>query len=114
MDLGPIRWPSENGVSGRKIKLRHHPAERRRRSPRAGTNASLTQSQLAKALGISRPTVTRVENADQNITLRTLQQLCRALRCEPGELFKPGRLRLGGSLGGVAKPSKAGTRKVSK
>ena len=34
LDLGPIRWPSENGVSGRRIKLRHHPAERRRRSPR--------------------------------------------------------------------------------
>jgi transcriptional regulator with XRE-family HTH domain len=54
----------------------------------------LTQDQLARMLGISRPTLTRIESASQNVTLETLTKLCRALRCEPGELFRPGALRL--------------------
>jgi DNA-binding Xre family transcriptional regulator len=54
--------------------------------------ADLTQAELAKSLGISRPTLTRLENGDQNVTLRTLTQLCRALNCEPGDLFRPGAL----------------------
>jgi transcriptional regulator with XRE-family HTH domain len=45
---------------------------------------------VARRLGISRPTLTRLENADQNVTLKTLSQICRALRCRPGELFEPG------------------------
>ena len=62
--------------------------------------AGLTQVKMARALGISQPTLNRLESGGQNTTLRTLGQLCRALRCEPGELFdvrqaKPlwGRLR---------------------
>ncbi len=51
----------------------------------------MTQVQMAKRLGISRPTYTRLESGGQNTTLKTLNQLCRALRCEPGDLFKPGR-----------------------
>jgi transcriptional regulator with XRE-family HTH domain len=61
--------------------------------------AGLTQAQMARVLGISRPTLTRLENADQNMTLKTLTQLCRALRCEPGELFEPGHLRWRGERG---------------
>jgi DNA-binding XRE family transcriptional regulator len=57
--------------------------------------AELTHAEMAKRLGISRPTYTRLENADQNTTLKTLGQLCRALQCEIGELFK-GRARLRG------------------
>ena len=56
--------------------------------------AGLTQAEMARALGISRPTLNRLESASQNITLRTLGQLCRALRCEPGDLFHPGHARL--------------------
>lgn len=56
--------------------------------------AGLTQVQMAKRLGISRPTYTRLESASQNATLKTLTQLCRGLRCEPGDLFKPGRAGL--------------------
>ena len=58
--------------------------------------AGLTQEQMAKRLGISRPTYTRLESASQNATLKTLNELCRALRCEPGDLFKPGRAGLRG------------------
>lgn len=56
--------------------------------------AGLTQAEMARALGISRPTLNRLESASQNMTLRTLAQLCRALRCEPGDLFQPGHVRL--------------------
>lgn len=49
--------------------------------------ASLTQTQMARRLGVSRPTYTRLENAGQNTTLKTLSQLCRALRCDIGDLF---------------------------
>jgi transcriptional regulator with XRE-family HTH domain len=50
--------------------------------------AGLTHAEMAKRLGISRPTYTRLENADQNTTLKTLGQLCRALGCDIGGLFK--------------------------
>ena len=43
---------------------------------------------MAKPPGISRVTLTRLENADQNTTLKTLGQLCRALRCRIGDLFE--------------------------
>jgi DNA-binding XRE family transcriptional regulator len=49
--------------------------------------AGLTHAEMAKRLRISRPTYTRLENADQNTTLKTLGQLCRALRCDVGDLF---------------------------
>ncbi len=56
--------------------------------------AGLTQTQMARTLGVSQPTLNRLENAGQNTTLRTLAQLCRALGCEPGDLFRPGRTRV--------------------
>jgi transcriptional regulator with XRE-family HTH domain len=47
----------------------------------------------------SQPTLNRLENASQNATLKTLSQLCRALRCGVGDLFETGpvRLRQGGA-----------------
>jgi transcriptional regulator with XRE-family HTH domain len=56
-------------------------------------DAELTHAKMAKRLGISRPTYTRLENADQNTTLKTLGHLCRALGCDIGELFR-GEVRL--------------------
>ncbi|TML66068.1 MAG: helix-turn-helix transcriptional regulator [Actinobacteria bacterium] len=55
--------------------------------------AGLTQVQMAKRLGLSQPTLNRLESGGQNTTLKTLAQLCRALACEPGDLFVAGRLR---------------------
>ena len=49
--------------------------------------AGLSQTEMAKRLGISQPTLNRLENASQNATLKTLSQLCRALKCEVGDLF---------------------------
>ncbi len=55
---------------------------------RMRTEAGLTHAEMAKQLRISRPTYTRLENANQNTTLKTLNQLCRALRCGVGDLFE--------------------------
>lgn len=56
--------------------------------------AGLSQVEMAKRLGISQPTLNRLESARQNTTLKTLNQLCRALRCELGDLFGRGQVRL--------------------
>jgi transcriptional regulator with XRE-family HTH domain len=55
--------------------------------------AGLTQKEMARRLGISQPTLNRLENAAQNTTLKTLNTLCRALGRDVGELFR-GRIRL--------------------
>jgi DNA-binding XRE family transcriptional regulator len=65
--------------------------------------SDLTHAEMAKRLGISRPTYTRLENANQNATLKTLGQLCRALRCDIGGLFR-GDARLG------RRPTRRGSR----
>jgi transcriptional regulator with XRE-family HTH domain len=48
----------------------------------------LTQEAFARKLGVSRATLTRLENGAQNTTIRTLQQITKALRCDIGDLFK--------------------------
>ena len=48
----------------------------------------LTQQAFAKKLGISRATLTRLENCSQNTTIKTLEQIAKALRCDVGDLFK--------------------------
>ncbi|HAW14783.1 MAG TPA: hypothetical protein DCW37_06210 [Cellvibrionales bacterium] len=47
----------------------------------------LSQDAFARKLGISRATLTRLENAGQNTTLKTLNQICKSLRCDVGDLF---------------------------
>src|SRR5438445_10336780 len=54
---------------------------------RIRTEADLTHRQMARRLGVSHATSTRLENANQNVTLRTLTQLCRALDFDMGALF---------------------------
>jgi len=54
----------------------------------------MTQREMAKRLGISQPTLARLENADLNTTLKTRTQLCRVLRCRPGDLFEPGGVKM--------------------
>jgi DNA-binding XRE family transcriptional regulator len=56
--------------------------------------AGSSQTEMAKRLGISQPTLNRLENASQNATLKTLSQLCRALRCRVGDLFETGQVSL--------------------
>ncbi len=67
------------------VDLARRLAESLRRMRR---DAALTQTEMAKRLGISQSTLNRLESASQNTTLKTLTELCRALRCEPGDLFR--------------------------
>lgn len=48
----------------------------------------LTQEQFARKLGISRPTLTRLENGAQNTTIKTLDQIAKSLKVDVGELFQ--------------------------
>ena len=48
---------------------------------------SQTQEAFARKLGVSRPTLSRLESAAQNTTIKTLGQICRSLRCEITDLF---------------------------
>ena len=43
---------------------------------------------LARKLGISQATLARLGSGTQNTAIKTLQQICKALRCDVGELFK--------------------------
>ena len=55
---------------------------------KARHEAGLSQVQMAKRLGVGRSTVNRLEAADQNTTLRTLDRLCRALKRKPSDLLE--------------------------
>lgn len=48
-----------------------------------------SQNQFAKRLGISNASLNRIENRVQNVSLKTLEMLCRRLKCDVGELFPP-------------------------
>lgn len=50
--------------------------------------AGLSQEAFARKLGISRPTLTRLESAAQNTTISTLEQIAKALRCHVCDLLK--------------------------
>jgi transcriptional regulator with XRE-family HTH domain len=55
--------------------------------------AGLTQTEMARRLGISQPTLNRLENVAQNTTLKTLTTICRTANCDVGNLFS-GRVSL--------------------
>ncbi len=56
----------------------------------------LTQKQLAAKAGMKQHAVSRIEQGDISMTLRTVQRLARALGCLVEVNFKPaGRKRLG-------------------
>jgi transcriptional regulator with XRE-family HTH domain len=61
---------------------------------RLRVESGLSQVEMARRLGVSQPTLNRLENGRQNVTVDTLGRLCRALRCDPGDLFRPGQLHL--------------------
>lgn len=46
-----------------------------------------TQREFARKLGVSVATLNRIESASQNVSLATLEKLCRHLRCAVGQLF---------------------------
>jgi len=47
----------------------------------------LTRARMGRLLGINRPTLTRIEKVDQNVTLKTLGQLAPAFGCTRASPF---------------------------
>lgn len=47
------------------------------------------QMHYARKLGISDSSLARIEMGEQNVTLDTLESLCKHLRCDVGDLFTP-------------------------
>lgn len=47
----------------------------------------MSQRLFARKTGVAQSTIMRIENEDQNVTLQTLEQLCKAFRVDVGELF---------------------------
>ena len=51
----------------------------------------VSQNQFAKNLGTSNASLNRLEHWVQNVSLATLEKLCRRLNCDIGDLFPPER-----------------------
>jgi DNA-binding Xre family transcriptional regulator len=47
------------------------------------------QLQFARRLGISNSSLNRMELGEQNVSLKTLETLCKRLKCDVGDLFGP-------------------------
>lgn len=47
----------------------------------------LPQRTFARKMGLAQSTIMRIENEEQNVTLKTLEQLCKAFRVDVGDLF---------------------------
>jgi len=47
----------------------------------------LTYEQFARKIGTSASTLHRMENCLQNVTLKTLDQLCERLKCQMSDIF---------------------------
>lgn len=50
----------------------------------------LTYQQFSRKTGISDSTLHRLEMGEQNVTLKTLEQICSRLKCSVCELFNEG------------------------
>lgn len=48
-----------------------------------------SQNEFARRIGVSGPTINRIENEIQNVSLETLEKLCTRLKCDIGDLFPP-------------------------
>lgn len=49
--------------------------------------SNLTQVQFARKLGIQQGNLSRLESANQNISLHVMEQICRRLKMTPNELL---------------------------
>jgi putative transcriptional regulator len=48
-----------------------------------------SQNEFSRRAGVSGPTINRIENEIQNVSLDTLEKLCIRLDCEIGDLLPP-------------------------
>ena len=49
---------------------------------------NLTYQQFSRKVGISDSTLHRLEMGEQNVTLKTLEQICDRLKCGVADLFE--------------------------
>lgn len=47
----------------------------------------MPQRAFARKMGVAQSTIMRIENEDQNVTLKTLEQLCKAFNVDVVDLF---------------------------
>lgn len=80
------RWKSAYARAGLEVRLALQIAKARQR-------AHLTQTQLAKAIGTTQSVISRIERADQNLTLETLNRIAGALRSELSIQLRPHPVR---------------------
>lgn len=66
-----------------------HTLEERLAAKLRRLRGDLNQRDFARRLGISVATLNRVEQAHQNVSLKTLSKLCQRLNCDIGDLFDP-------------------------
>jgi DNA-binding Xre family transcriptional regulator len=52
---------------------------------------NLTYAQFARKMGLSDSTLHRMELGEQNVTLKTLEQICDRLKCSVSDLFDEGK-----------------------
>ncbi len=50
---------------------------------------SKSQKEFAKRIGVAQSSIMRIEHEDQNVTLKTLEQLCKVYNCDIKDLFPP-------------------------
>lgn len=48
---------------------------------------TLTQREFARKIGVAQSSIMRIENLEQNVTLNTLEKLCRVYHVDIGDLF---------------------------
>ncbi|MBQ9080343.1 MAG: helix-turn-helix transcriptional regulator [Clostridia bacterium] len=53
----------------------------------ARQNKNLSQTELAKMIGVSRQTINMIENGDYNPTIALCLKICRTLECTLNDLF---------------------------
>ena len=51
------------------------------------------QYRFARKLGVSKSSLNRLELGEQNVSLKTIQTLCRRLKCDIADLFPPERAK---------------------
>lgn len=45
------------------------------------------QREFARKIGVAQSTIMRIENLDQNVTIKTLESLCQTFHADIGDLF---------------------------